>query len=577
MGNEAPRISWLINSNMKITKFRLFLIFALVSMVLATQSASAQTCAISGKFVKVGEGGEALSALQCSVVSNTTGQQVAGGYANADGTFSFQLPYGSYFIFFSHTAQLSTPAVPLVNLTSSTFPMGDIPVYVANRTISGRLLDEFGDPATGYLVSIGASVDGNFYSRSEYSSLTDGSYAVAAFDANWTVAVVDYSAGYTELASQQVTVAGANLAGIDFTITTSSADYTSWLQSHALSGSTAKPTFDADGDSFNNQAEFLFGSNPKVPDAALFQTTRSDQSLTVSWLERTNGLSYFVRGSTNFSSWSAAAEATVVDDQSLPVAPDGYAKKKFEVSAVGKKFFRLLATDNPTAVPDETFSIKVAGEPITVERWGTGPKAVVFFGYLPFTMANDLKNQSAADFRILAGTEYSMFLWTYPGNVAPFSQAMVALYSYGYSSTPQDRLALSGIASSVVSQVRSATGLQDICLVGNSFGAGVVLWDLASLSADTKVRFVLISPTEAFIPPSAPEQIPLPRTILVSDAERDSWFYHQADIDYVKSRTNGSLPPGYVAGSTANAHFIIGQSAPLPYVFDLISRAFALQ
>ena len=553
---------------------RRLLIVTFAAIALATQSASAQTCMISGKFVKVGEGGDELSSLQCSVFSNTTGQQVAGGYANADGTFSFQVPYGSYFIFFSHTAQLFTPMFPLVDLTSSTYPIGDIPVHVANRTISGRLLDEFGDPATGGLVSIGTSVDGNFYSRSEYSSLADGSYAVAAFDANWTVAV--YDAVHTERASQPVTVAGSNLTGINFTIATSSADYTSWLQSHALSGSTAKPGFDADGDSFNNQAEFLFGSNPKMPDSALFQTTRSDQSLTVSWLERTNGLSYFVRGSTNLNSWTAAADANVADDPSLPAAPDGYAKKKFDVSAVGKKFFRLLATDKPELVPDETFSIKVAGEPVTVERWGTGPKAVVFFGYLPFTMADDLKNQSAADFRTLAGTEYSMFLWTYPGNVMPFSQATAALYSYGVSSTPQDRLALSGIASSVVSQVRSATGLQDICLVGNSFGAGVVLWDWASLSADTKVRFVLISPTEAFIPPSAPEQIPLPRTILVSDAERDYWFYHQADIDYIKNRANGSLPPGYVAGSS-NPHFIIGQSASLPYVFGLIGEAFGMQ
>ena len=369
--------------------------------------------------MKVGVGGEALSALAVYVYSYPSFSLAAGGYANVDGAFSFAgIPYGSYVIAFSHTAQLSTPSGPRFDLTSSTYSLGDIPVYVANRSISGRILDEFGDPATGYLVSIGAVVGDNYYSRSEVSSPTDGSYAVAAFDANWTVEVTDPSAGPPPLkvASQAVTVSGTDL--IDNNLTISS--YASWFRSHSLSGQTALPTADADGDTFNNQSEFVFGSNPKVTDAALFQTTSSNQSLTVSWLERTNGLSYFVRGSTNLTSWTAATDANVIPGSAVPAVPTGYARKQFTMSASGKKFFRVLATDNPPAVPDETFSIKVAGEPVTVERWGTGPKAVVFFGYVPFTMADDLKKQYAATFQARAGSDYSIFLWTYPGNAVPF-------------------------------------------------------------------------------------------------------------------------------------------------------------
>ncbi len=529
--------------------------------------------------MKVGVGGEALSALAVYVYSYPSFSLVASGNANAVGTFSFaEIPYGEYYVYFPRTtSQLFPPGGSFVSLANASYALGDIPVYVPNRTISGRLHDEFGDPATAWTMNISTFIGGWYYSRGEPVQ-PDGSYTIGAIDASWDMnaSLPVSGAPPREVFIRQLTLSGTDATGINATVTISSANYTAWLQQHSLSGAPAKPATDPDRDGFNNQTEFAFGTDPNVPDGSLFHISSHEGSFIASGLVRTNDLSYFVRGSTNLNSWTAAEGVTVADDPSEPAPPEGYAKKQLTVNASGKKFFRLLATDKPELVPDETFSIKVAGEPVTVERWGTGPKAVVFFGYIPFTMADDLKNQSASDFRTLAGSEYSMFLWTYPGNVAPFSQAMTALYSYGVSSTPQDRLALSGIASSVVSQVRSATGLQDVCLVGNSFGAGVVLWDLASLSADTKVRFVLISPTEAFIPPSAPAAIPLPHTILVADAERDDWFYHQADIDYIKLRTNGLLPPGYVPGSSA-PHLIIGQSASLPYVFGLISQAFALQ
>ena len=567
---------------MRLTKVPRLWVIAIVSAILAlvaTQSASAQTGTISGRFEKVGVGGEALSALAVYVYSYPSFSLVASGNANADGTFSFaEIPYGSYVIFFSPTAQLSTPSGVLVDLASSTHLLGDFPVYVANHTISGLIFDELGEPATGYSVSISAFVNGRSYNRSVSSA--DGSYAVAAFDANWTVEVTDPSADPSlKVASQTVTVSGTNL--IDNNLTISS--YASWFRSHSLLGQTALPTADADGDTFNNQSEFVFGSNPKVADAALFQTTSSNQSLTVSWLERTNGLSYFVRSSTNLTSWTAATDANVIPGSAVPAVPTGYARKQFTMSASGKKFFRLLATDKPELVPDETFSIKVAGEPVTVERWGAGPKAVVFFGYIssynaPFPMADNLKNQSAATFRNLVGTNYSMFLWTYPGNAAPFSQAQALVGSFYQNPEQalQNRLNFSGYASSVVSQIRTATGLTNVCLVGNSFGAGVVMADMAALFNDSNVRFVLVSPSEIFMPVTPPANNPLPRTVLTSDAWTDyPLVFSTETYNYLNARTNGSLPPGYVAGSSY-PHFIIGDSAPLPYVFDLVQQAFSL-
>lgn len=223
------------------------------------------------------------------------------------------------------------------------------------------------------------------------------------------------------------------------------------------------------------------------------------------------------------------------------------------------------------------FNITVAGKPLTVERWGTGPKAVVFFGYMPFTMADDLKTKfSAEDFQNLVGSEYSMFLWTYP-DAAPFSQAESKFDAFVQDPdlALQNRLDFSTYASSVVSQIRAATGLTNVCLVGNSFGAGVVMADMAALASDPNVCFVLISPTEIFMPMTPPADNPLPRTILTTDALWDYYVYSVNAYLYLDARANGSLPDGYKPG-TDNPHFIIGESASLPYVFDLIGQAFNL-
>lgn len=305
-------------------------------------------------------------------------------------------------------------------------------------------------------------------------------------------------------------------------------------------------------------------------------TTLQGGNFTMSWLQNESGaLQYFVRSSEDLRQWGPAS-VNVLNAPAGGANPDGQVRKQFSVPAVGRQFYRIVATDNPAAVPDASYTIQVAGAPVSVERWGTGPRAIVFFGYIPFEMQENLKAAFANQFRSLIRTEYSMFLWTYPAAVAPYSQAFSSLLEFW--SDPNmalaNRVNFSGQASSVVQQIRALTGLTDICLVGNSFGAGVILWDLATLANDPNVRSVLISPSELFMPFSPPPVNPLPRTVLVADADKDLYIWTVEAWQYIAARTTGPLPPGYQSGFST-PHFIIGQGqTSLEYVFGLIDAVY---
>jgi hypothetical protein len=307
------------------------------------------------------------------------------------------------------------------------------------------------------------------------------------------------------------------------------------------------------------------------------QTSTDQSTFTLSWLEREEGfLTYLVRQSDNLRSWRAA-EVVVVDPLQTP-PPAGYVRKQATVPAVGNNFYRVLATIDPDTVPDESFTIMVAGAPVTVERWGTGPKGIVFFGYAPFDMEENLKQQYGHEFAALVGEEYSIFLWTYPESAAPYSQVgdSLDLFFQNQAAALANRLDLAGQASAVVNQIRATTGLTDICVVGNSFGAGVILWDFATLANDPNLRCVLISPSELFMPfdEDLPPANPLPGTVLVADAPSDVFFLPGPVWVYVRDRTNGPLPAGYTPGFD-NPHLIIGEDpTSLDYVFSLIDLAF---
>jgi hypothetical protein len=231
-------------------------------------------------------------------------------------------------------------------------------------------------------------------------------------------------------------------------------------------------------------------------------------------------------------------------------------------------------------IKNGTFNIQVADADVTVQRYGTGPKAVIFFGYAPFEMEENLKRAYGAQFADLVGTEYSMFLWTYPTEKPPYSEVAALVEAFDNRFDPNeafifDPLDFAGQATSVVEQILTATRLdrEEATLVGNSFGAGVLLEDFDALTAENeKPRFVLISPSELFLPEQPPDQLPLPRTILIADTKHDGYLVSKEVRDYIAQRTSGPLPPDYnPVDEDFNPHFIIGEEpTSLAYVFGLI-------
>jgi pimeloyl-ACP methyl ester carboxylesterase len=397
---------------------------------------------------------------------------------------------------------------------------------------------------------------------------------------NWTIS--SYVFGASNPINQDIIVNNANLTGLEIGEVPPLSPFQSWIQSfYSLTSNQSYAESDPDNDGFRNEMEFAFGSDPSAPTPSLVNSFSEGGNYTMSWLQRDAGdldLNYFVRESGNLKEWGPAL-VDVVDAPGGNGDPDGYIRKQFTVPATGRQFYRVLATDNPDAVPDQSFAINVAGTPVTVERWGTGPKAIVFFGYIPFGLEKNLKKDFADEFKALLGSEYSMFLWTFPENVSPYSEALSSLNLFNFDplSALDNRVNLAGQASSVVQQIRAATGLTEICLVGNSFGAGVILWDFATLTNDSNLRFVLISPSELFMPSTLPSANPLPRTLLVADADNDNFIVTHDAKQYFKNRTNGPLPPGYFPVN-ANPHFIIGNNfTTLEYVFELIEAVYQQQ
>lgn len=186
-------------------------------------------------------------------------------------------------------------------------------------------------------------------------------------------------------------------------------------------------------------------------------------------------------------------------------------------------FTKLLRFPKPG-----TFQISVAGSPVNVTRIGTGPVGVIFF---PHTGARAMKQYLLTNqdrLQDLITKQCSLFLWVYP-ETAPFDQTQPILHAY-MQGDRSVRLPLSGIASSIVTQIKENSGLKDFLLVGNSLGAGMILQDYPDLVRDKALSFLLVSPTE----PAMPELQSLPAiertTIIAAQNEVDPDTKQVSDI-----------------------------------------------
>ncbi len=168
------------------------------------------------------------------------------------------------------------------------------------------------------------------------------------------------------------------------------------------------------------------------------------------------------------------------------------------------------------AVP-EVFQIEVAGSPVKVTRLGHGPRWVVFFGHSGSAMMMKSLLEERTAFGDLLPDQCSFFFWAYP-NAPPFHKVETTLAEYREQAAvgpPRTRLRLAGLAAAVLVQIKKETGLRSFLLVGNSLGAGIILWDYEQLAFDPQTSFLLISPTEVFMPPVT-QLKPLRRSMLLA-------------------------------------------------------------
>lgn len=212
--------------------------------------------------------------------------------------------------------------------------------------------------------------------------------------------------------------------------------------------------------------------------------------------------------------------------------------------------------DSPAGQPDadaapperETFDIRIDGEKIPFERYGKGKIGVIFFSNSG-DMAADIR-QSIDPYKKLCASGCSLFLWRYPES-GPFAKILPTMRSFLEGSG--ERLDFSGVASSVVKGIKKETGLEKLLLVGNSLGGGVILWDHAKLARDGNIRFMLISPTEMFMP-EVGDFGPMERTALIAHREGDKFIKDPEILSWISEHQS---PLTKEARSTSG-HIIVG-------------------
>jgi hypothetical protein len=156
------------------------------------------------------------------------------------------------------------------------------------------------------------------------------------------------AAGNTTVQIQATNPGGAgNSTSLTFVIAQSSGGYSEWASSYSLTGNNSLPTADPDSDSFTNQQEYAFGTNPTQATAGLLSSSTSGGNLTVTFLTRIN-LTYNVQTTDNLSTtaFSNNGSVTVNDGPTSPTPPEGYIRKQFTIVPSGSKnFFRVLASE----------------------------------------------------------------------------------------------------------------------------------------------------------------------------------------------------------------------------------------
>lgn len=269
----------------------------------------------------------------------------------------------------------------------------------------------------------------------------------------------------------------------------------------------------------------------------------ADPGLAFMWMKRAADTGY---------SWAQLRLAEmyaegVGTDQNFTAAAELAAKAQMagvgkEAGEAAERFRRLEKRPKATR-----FEITVAGSPVSVTRIGTGPIGVIFFGHTGVADMNKYLLDNFEWLETLMTGKCTFFLWEYPAS-PPFDQITTTLASYR-DGDHSVRLAFPDIAGKVVSQIQKASGLEEFLVIGNSLGAGIVLWDYSQLVGNKKLKFLLISPTEAFMPRL--DEIPtLERTTVLAakgwknddrEMRTDIWLRGEEAWDWVAEHRDDTL------------------------------------
>jgi hypothetical protein len=282
-----------------------------------------------------------------------TGNVTVSGLGNATLSYKFfnstpNAPNGGFEAGNDRSLVLGNPGTPQI-LPTETFRMPLPPTITSAATSNGTV----GSSLAYQIVTNPAAAEwATSYALSGNTTLPDGLVLNAS---TGLINGTPTAAGNTTIQLTASNAAGSGTPfSLTFSISASGNAYDSWATIYGLNatvttGPTAgAPAADPDSDSFTNQQEYAFGTNPTQATAGLLSSSTSGGNLTVTFLAREIGLTYNVQTTDNLSTTAFSNNGTVtgsvVDGPTSPTPPSGYIRKQFTITPSGSRnFYRVNA------------------------------------------------------------------------------------------------------------------------------------------------------------------------------------------------------------------------------------------
>lgn len=209
-------------------------------------------------------------------------------------------------------------------------------------------------PSQTYRLQVSAISGAPFTSSFNGSLPYDGRMMQLAFSNNNAGPGQDFEVYLGAMTIQQLITTNAEVSAFVTVERTQSSSTggipNSWWETYFPGDQSAwVASADPDLDGWTNDMEFAFGTNPTVPNVSPLTIAQVNGQMTVTFLQRTTGVSYKVESRASLSTpgiWQASAGVIVVDGPSTPAPPSGYVRKQFTVAANGQSFYRVSATIN---------------------------------------------------------------------------------------------------------------------------------------------------------------------------------------------------------------------------------------